>query len=55
MNSSPMTIRIAELRMRSEPMIGPTVRRSRGSPGPNLGLELVLEIRELGALHDRRG
>src|SRR5687768_3547172 len=35
MNSSPMMIRIAELRMRSAPMIGPTVRRLRGSPGPN--------------------
>src|SRR5687768_245678 len=30
-----MTMRIAELRMRSAPMIGPTVRTLRGSPSPN--------------------
>src|SRR5574338_942101 len=34
MKSSPMMIRIAELRMRSAPMIGPTVRTLRGSPAP---------------------
>ena len=35
MNASPMMMRIAELRISSSPMIGPTVRTSRGSPGPN--------------------
>ena len=55
MNSSPMTMRMIELRMSSAPMIGPTVRTLRGSPAPNCGLEVVLELRELGAGGDAPG
>src|SRR6185436_20015825 len=35
MNSSPMTIRMIELRISSKPTVGPTVTTLRGSPAPN--------------------
>src|SRR5688500_2350614 len=41
MNSSPTTIRMAEVRISSAPMIGPTVLRRRGSPAPNLSSSSV--------------
>src|SRR6185295_12386329 len=44
MNSSPMTIRMIELRISSDPTVGPTVTTLRGSPAPNRAISCFSSV-----------